>query len=92
MILIDKIALIAGILLPLFNIPLIYKIIKRRSSADISLCWVLGVWFCIVLMAPSGFKSQDLVWRIFNYMNVVLFTVVLGVVLKYRQKKERMGS
>jgi uncharacterized protein with PQ loop repeat len=59
----EKIAFCAAIILPLFNIPLIMKIIQRKSSADISLCWVLGVWICILLMAPSGFRSEDTVWR-----------------------------
>ncbi len=84
MLLIDKIGLIAGIILPLFNIPLIVKIVKRKSSKDISLVWVLGVWTCIIIMAPSGFKSEDVVWRIFNYMNVALFTLVMIFVVKYR--------
>ena len=83
--LIDKIAFCAAIILPLFNIPLIIKIIRRKSSQDISLCWVLGVWICILLMAPSGFRSQDVVWRTFNYFNVVLFTLVAGVTLRYRK-------
>ena len=82
---IEKIAFCAAIVLPLFNIPLIMKIIRRGSSADISLCWVLGVWICILLMAPSGFRSEDIVWRTFNYFNVVLFTVVAMVTLRYRK-------
>ena len=82
---IDKIAFCAAIVLPLFNIPLIVKVIRRRSSQDISLCWVLGVWVCILLMAPSGFRSEDIVWRTFNYFNVVLFTMVALVTVRYRK-------
>jgi len=85
--LIDKIALVAGIALPLFNIPLIMRIIQRKSSSDLSLWWVLGVWTCIMLMAPSGFQSVDVVWRIFNYGNVILFTAVVVVTIKYRINK-----
>ena len=82
---IQAIGLIAGIILPLFNIPLIIKIIKRKSSRDISLVWVMGVWTCIVLMSPSAFTSQDIVWRTFSYINIILFTVVVVTVLKYRK-------
>ncbi len=82
---IGKIGLAAAVVMPLFNIPLIVRIIKRRSSKDISLVWALGVWICIVLMAPSGFTSVDIVWRTFNYVNFVLFTTVTIVVLKYRK-------
>ncbi len=87
MLLIDKIGLVAGVALPLFNIPLIFKIIKRKSSQDLSIVWVLGVWTCIILMAPSGFKSEDIVWRVFNYANVCLFTLVMIVTMKYRKGK-----
>ena len=84
---IEKIGLVTAIILPLWNIPLIAKIVKRRSSGDISLAWVVGVWVCVVLMAPSGFQSKDMVWRVFNVMNFILFTAVFVVVLKYRKAK-----
>ena len=83
--LVDKIAFIAAVILPFFNIPLILKMIRRRSSQDISLCWVLGVWICILLMAPSSFRSPDIVWRVFNYINLVLFTLVVITTLRYRK-------
>ena len=82
---IQKIGLAAAIVMPLFNIPLILKIIERKSSKDISLTWALGVWGCIVLMAPSGFFSVDIVWRAFNYVNFVLFTTVMVIVLRYHK-------
>lgn len=75
-----------AIILPLFNIPLIIRIIKRRSSEDISLIWALGVWGCIVLMAPSGFLSEDIVWKTFNITNLLLFSVVAFVTVKYRKR------
>ena len=80
----EQISLIAAVVLPFFNIPLIIKVIQRRSSRDISLSWALGVWVFILLMAPSGFKSEDMVWRVFNYVNIVFFTAVVIVVLRYR--------
>lgn len=81
------IALIAAIILPLWNIPLIVKVIKRRSSKDISISWVLGVWICFLLMAPEAFRSPDIVWRAFNIMNLILFTAVAIAVLVYRNGK-----
>lgn len=84
---IQKIGFVTAIILPLWNIPLILKMVKRQSSADISLAWVSGVWVCVVLMAPSGFQSQDMVWRAFNIMNLILFTAVFVTVLKYRKGK-----
>ncbi len=87
---IDRIGLVAGIVLPLWNIPLIIRIAKRRSSQDISLWWALGVWVCIMLMAPSGFRSDDVVWRTFNIVNVFFFTGVVAVTVYFRwvQRKQ----
>ncbi len=82
---VEQIGLVASVVMPLWNIPLIVKIVKRRSSADISLGWVLGVWVCALLMAPSGFVSKDMVWRTFNIVNLVLFTGVVIAVLRYRK-------
>jgi len=73
----DKIALIAAIILPLWNIPLIVRIIKRRSSKDLSIFWALGVWVCLLLMFPSGLKSQDMVYKAFTFVNFFFFTLVM---------------
>ncbi len=83
--LVEKIGFLAAIALPLWNIPLILHMIKRKSSRDISMHWVVGVWTCIVLMVPSGLKSADLVWKTFNIMNLILFSGVLIIALKYRR-------
>ncbi len=87
LIFIQKIAFVGAIALPLFNIPLIMRMVKRKSSQDISLCWVFGVWSCILLMAPAAFLSDDDVWRVFNYFNVVMFTAVVVFTMRYRKKK-----
>ncbi len=84
MTLVEQVGLVASIGLPLWNIPLIIRIVKRKSSEDISLSWAVGVWVCILLMAPSGFTSSDIVWRTFNYTNLLLFTGVAFVTVKYR--------
>jgi len=84
----ETIGLVAAIVLPLWNIPLIIRIIKRKSSQDISIHWALGVWTCFVLMAPSGFTSQDLVWRAFNIANLILFSLVVIFVLVYRRRSK----
>jgi len=82
----EKIALVAAIILPLWNIPLIARIIKRKSSEDISIYWVLGVWTCFLLMAPEAFRSSDIIWRVFNIINLIFFTAIVIVVLVYRKR------
>ena len=86
---IQKIALIAAIVLPLWNIPLIIRVIQRKSSEDISLSWALGVWVCFVLMAPAAVTSPDLVWRVFNIVNLALFSIVVFVVFTYRKRRTK---
>ncbi len=73
---IKTLGLISAIILPLWNIPLIVRIIKRKSSKDISLFWALGVWVCLLGMFPSGLVSADIIWKTFNIINLVLFTAV----------------
>ena len=79
----------AGALLPLFNIPLILRIVKRKSADDISLVWVFGVWICILLMSPEALASPDSAFRIFGWMNLIFFTGVVFVTVKYHHKFKR---
>ena len=82
---IQIIGVCAAVILPLWNIPLIVRIVQRRSSKDISLWWALGVWCSLLVMAPSGFTSKDLVWRVFNIVNLVLFSAVVVFTLIYHR-------
>jgi uncharacterized protein with PQ loop repeat len=77
--------LVAAVVLPLWNIPLIMRIVQRKSSEDISLWWALGVWFSLLVMAPSGFTSKDIVWKVFNITNLVLFSAVVFFTLRYHR-------
>ncbi|MFH0986078.1 MAG: hypothetical protein V1882_11215 [Candidatus Omnitrophota bacterium] len=76
----------AGCVLPLFNIPLIVRIVKRKSADDLSLVWVFGVWICILLMSPAAFTSQDMAFRMFGWVNIIFFTGVVFVTVKYHHK------
>lgn len=82
---IHKIALVVAVILPFWNIPLIVRIIKRKSSEDISLFWAVGVWGCLVLIAPSALVSPDIVWRVFSIVNLILFSLVVAIVLAFRK-------
>lgn len=84
---VDKIALIAAVLLPLFNIPFILTIIKSGSSKNVSISWAFGVWICLILMLPASIISADLVWQVFNILNLILFTLVVITVMVFRKKE-----
>ncbi|MBN1353661.1 MAG: hypothetical protein JW994_03200 [Candidatus Omnitrophica bacterium] len=88
----QNIAFLAAVILPLWNIPLMARIIKRKSSEDVSILWAVGVWTCFALMAPSAFFSPDRVWRAFSIVNFILFTAVVIVVLAYRVKDGKKGG
>lgn len=81
---IQTIGLIAGVILPLWNIPLIIRIQRRKSSKDISLPWALGVLVCLLLMFPSALVSSDLVFRVFSIINIMFFTAVVVQVVRFR--------
>ena len=89
----DYIPVIAAAALPLFDIPLIMRIVKRKSSADISIVWVVGLWVCSVLMAPAAIlHSSDLVWKTFNIVIVVLLTAVLVAVIYYHKGNPELSA
>lgn len=78
------VGLLASIVLPFFNLPLMFRIVKRRSSKDISISWALGVWICLLLILPTALTSVDLVFQIFSCLNLILFSGVVALVLYYR--------
>ena len=88
---IDQLGLVTAIILPMWNIPLIVRIIQRKSSEDISMWWAMGVWVCMMLMFPSGLRSHDMVWRTYNIINFFLFSGVVVVTLRYRKGRKRKG-
>jgi hypothetical protein len=83
----ETVGMLAAAGMPLWNIPLILHIQRRKSSADISLTWVLGVWGCILLMTPTALRSDDPAFRAFGWTNVILFTAVVVQVLRFRSKR-----
>jgi uncharacterized protein with PQ loop repeat len=86
LIMMQKIALIASIILPLWNIPLIVRIIKRRSSKDLSIPWALGAWFFFLAMFPAGIQSPDIVYRTFTYVNFFFFTLVMVFTILFHKQ------
>ena len=88
----DMLGMMAAIAMPLWNIPLILRLQRRRSSQDVSLAWALGVWVCMWLMLPSGVTSPDRVFRMFTIVNMVLFSAVVVQVVRFRRAQDRVPS
>ena len=83
---IQKIGTMGAIALPLFNIPLIVRLWRRKSSKDFSLSWAIGVWVCIALMTPQALRSTDESFRAFGFLNIIFFSMVVFMVLRYRER------
>ncbi|MFH0754382.1 MAG: hypothetical protein V2A70_07440 [Candidatus Omnitrophota bacterium] len=81
----ETLALLASVIMPLWNIPLIVKIVRRKSSGDLSLAWMWGVWFCMLLMLPWAVMTRDLVLKVFSTVNFVLFSGVVLAGVKYHK-------
>ncbi len=81
---IDISGMVAAVILPFFSLPMIFKVVQRKSSKDISMTWALGVFGCFLLMLPSALTSPDLVYKTFSIINIVLFSGIVFVTLKYR--------
>ena len=82
---IERIGMVSAIVLPLFNIPLILRMVQRKSSNDFSLTWTIGVWVCIGLMTPQALRSPDAAFRAYGFFNFIFFSAVAFLILKYRR-------
>lgn len=82
----QKLGFISSIILPFFNIPLMMRLVKRKSSEDLSLVWVLGVMICMIGMLPAGLQSEDLIFKLFSVLNFIFFSGVVGLTIYYRKR------
>jgi uncharacterized protein with PQ loop repeat len=87
-----EIGMIAAIVTPLWNIPLIVKLIKTKSSKEFSLLWVFGMWACLTLMTPSGLLSTDTTFLVLSILNFTMFSAVLFCVVLYRNGHPKQAS
>lgn len=83
----DHLGLWSSIALPFFNIPLMIRLYQRKSSADMSLIWVMGVFTCLLGMLPDGLESTDFTFKIFSIVNITFFSGVTFLVIYYRIRK-----
>ena len=89
---IKQLGILSAVIMPFFNIPLIARVIQHKSSHNISLVWVIGVWVCVVGMLPSSLQSADRVLKYFGIVNFIFFSVVFVVVLYYHRTNVRSHS
>ena len=83
---IERLGVISAVALPFFNIPLVIRLIQRKSSSDFSLSWAIGVWVCIALMTPQSLRSADAAFHAYGMLNLIFFSAVVLLILKYRRQ------
>lgn len=81
---VQTLGLVSSIVLPFFNIPLMMRMIRRRSSQDLSLTWVIGVFLCLLGMLPAGLRSTDLIFKVFAVVNLIFFSGVTFLAVYFR--------
>lgn len=91
---IKTIGMISAVVMPFFDIPLIWRVIQRKSSEDISLVWTFGIWICILGMLPASLVSSDAIMKAFGVVNIALFTAVVIAVVWYHPsvRKRRLSK
>jgi uncharacterized protein with PQ loop repeat len=89
---IKTLGMISAIAMPFFDIPLIARVVRRKSSEDISLVWTFGIYICIIGMLPASWISSDPIMKAFGIVNVILFTAVVVAVVMYHpiRRKNRL--
>ena len=81
--------MVSAIIMPLFNIPQILIVLRRKSSEGVSLIWVTGIELCILGILPSSLMSPDPILRAYGIVNTVFFTATFVVVLYYHPARRR---
>ena len=81
---IKMLGMFSAVAMPFFDIPLIARIVRRKSSEDISLVWTVGIYACILGMLSSSLLSPDPILVAFGIVNTLLFTAVVVAVFYYR--------
>lgn len=87
----DTLGTAAALIMPLFNIPMIIRLLQRKRSDDISLFWTGGVWLCTVLMTPRAIGSADIAFKLFGLTNIVFFSAVAFLIFYYRVKPKHVS-
>ena len=83
----DTIGEVTTSVLPLFNVPLILNIRKRKCSCDISLLWTAGIWGCSLVFMIVSLLSGGTLLKAIAVVNFVFFTATMLYILKYHQIK-----
>ena len=90
----DMFQLIGGLILSVGYIPQIIKIVKTKSVKDLSLLWSLAVLIGIAFMEVYAISlfiiGTALMFFITNTLSFGLTAIMCILILKYREKGEKL--
>ena len=78
---------IPAILFLISGVPQIYKLIKTKSSNDISLSMYLLTWVAIGIVVIDTYLHRDFGSAISNFVSLVTMSITIFLVIKYKTKK-----
>lgn len=75
-----------GILFLISGIPQIVKLLRTKSSNDISLWMYILTWVAVALVVIDTFLHQDIGSAISNLVSLITMSVTIFLVIKYKKK------
>lgn len=76
---------ICSMIVPVFHIPLIMKLVRKKSSQEWSLLSVIGFWIATLGIQPWALMTDDRALTILNTLSLMFISVELVLVIKYRR-------
>jgi len=75
-----------AILFLISGIPQIIKLIKTKSSNDISISMYLLTWIAVGIVVVDTFLHHDFGSSISNFVSLVTMSITIFLVIKYKKK------
>ena len=77
-----------AILFLISGIPQIIKLIKTKSSKDISISMYLLTWIAVAIVIVDTYLHHDIGSATSNLVSLITMSITIFLVIKYRQKKK----
>ena len=77
-----------GVLFLVSGIPQIIKLLKTKSSNDISIWMYILTWVAVAIVVVDTFLHHDFGSMVSNFVSLGTLSVTTFLVIKYRQKKK----
>ena len=82
------VATVVGVIVSLGGIPQILKILKRKSSSDVSITMILIILVGYLVWLFYGWSIMNYPLLITNVTGIIVFSTALAVTIKYHKGKK----